>query len=72
MSVTEIELAVPAISCGHCQASIEGAVRPLPGVEAVTVDLATRQVRLRFDPDAVALQTLVDAIEAEGYEVQGR
>ncbi len=35
---------VPAISCGHCKDAIEGAGRPLDGVDAVPVDIDARTV----------------------------
>jgi copper chaperone len=36
--------AIPDISCDHCKRSIESAVAPLPNVEAVDVDVATKTV----------------------------
>jgi copper chaperone len=37
-------LSVPDMSCGHCKASVEAALSPLPGMAPITVDLAQRQV----------------------------
>lgn len=66
--MTSTTLSVPEIHCGHCKASIEGAVGPLDGVAAVEVDVDARSVRVDHD-DAVTVRTLVDAIEDQGYEV---
>lgn len=35
-------LSIPDMTCGHCKASVETALRPLADVGEVTVDLATR------------------------------
>ena len=43
-------LSVPDMSCGHCKASVEAALAPLPGVQAVVVDVVTRQVRSQVLP----------------------
>lgn len=63
---------VPGISCAHCKMAIEGAVRPLAGVEEVVVDVAAKSVTVRFESDTVSLEAIEAAIEDEGYEVAGR
>jgi copper chaperone len=60
--------AVPDISCESCKTAIEAALTPVPGVEAVEVDVAGRVVDVVHDP-AVDPGGLVVAVEAEGYEV---
>lgn len=67
--MTDHVLAVPEVHCGHCIMSIEGAVAALDGVENVTVDLASKEVSVRFDDARVSLDTIVETIEAEGYDV---
>lgn len=65
---TEI-IAVPEIHCDHCRTSIEGALLPLAGVQAATVDVGRRTVTVSYDAAAVDRQALIDAIEDQGYEV---
>lgn len=67
--MTEQVLAVPEVHCGHCVSSIEGAVGALDGVQSVTVDLAGKDVSVRFDESRVTLETIVEAIEGQGYDV---
>ena len=55
-------LSVPDMSCGHCKASVEAALAPLPGMAPVEVDLANRQVKVA-GPAEQALQ----ALEAIGF-----
>jgi copper chaperone CopZ len=61
-------LAAPDINCDGCKATIEAALGPVAGVEAVEVDVAGRVVDVVHDPavDAAALARLM---EENGYEV---
>ena len=67
MSTTTLD--VPTISCGHCKSSIEGAVSSLDGVRRVEVGIDAKQVDVDFDDSAVSLDTIVAAIEEQGYDV---
>ncbi|MEX1003805.1 MAG: copper ion binding protein [Acidimicrobiia bacterium] len=67
MSTTTLE--VPTISCGHCKSSIERAVSNLDGVRSVEVGIDAKQVDIDFDDTAVSLDTIVAAIEEQGYDV---
>ncbi len=70
--MTELTLAVPEISCGHCKSSIEGAVGALAGITGVEVDIEGRTVDVTFEDGSVDLPTIVDAIEGQGYTVADR
>ncbi len=54
------------MSCGHCVASITSAVRPLPGVTSVEVNLAGGVVTVDGTADEAAVAA---AIEDCGYDV---
>jgi copper ion binding protein len=69
--VISLILNVPEIHCDHCAHSIEDAVGALPGVEGVKVDIAGRTVDVAYDADRVELDSIVTAIEGQGYEVAG-
>ncbi|NNF64664.1 MAG: heavy-metal-associated domain-containing protein [Acidimicrobiia bacterium] len=67
--MTTTTLNVPDISCGHCKSSIEGAVSELSGVDKVEVHIDAKTVELSFDDSALSMDTIVEAIEGQGYEV---
>jgi copper chaperone len=61
-------LSVPEIHCEHCRTAIEGAVSPIDGVDEVEVDIDAATVRVEHD-DELGLESVVDAIEDQGYDV---
>ena len=67
--MTQVTLNVPDISCGHCKMSIEGAVNGLSGIKSAVVDIEARTVAIAFDDAAQTLETVVNAIEEQGYDV---
>lgn len=62
-------LSVPEVHCDHCISSIEGALGALEGVEEARVDLDEKNVTVRFDETHVAVDSIVGAIEDQGYDV---
>ena len=63
-------LNVPDISCGHCQATITRALSPLPGVQAVNVDIPTQKVTVEYDPAVVQVDQMKDVLAEEDYPVE--
>ena len=65
----KLTLKVPDMSCGHCVASISGAVGGVPGVRDLQVDLEAKRVEVagqRLEQDAI-----VAAVREAGYEPVG-
>jgi copper chaperone len=67
--MTTTTLNVPTISCGHCKSSIEGAVSGLDGISRVEVEIDAREVAVDYDDTAIELDAIIEAIEAQGYDV---
>ncbi len=67
--MVEKTLTVPDMTCGHCKASIEGALEALGSVRTEVV-LEAKQVKVSFDPEVVALEAITTAIEDQGFDVQ--
>ena len=59
----------PAISCVHCRRAIEGAVRALPGVQSVHVEIPTKTVTVSFDPAQATPSQIEATLDEEGYPV---
>ena len=57
-------LHITGMTCGHCVKHVEQALRQVPGVTAVAVDLASGTARVEGAADPAAL---VAAVEAEDY-----
>jgi len=43
---------VPNMSCGHCSATIQRELKDIPGVQAVSADVATKTVRVAWSAPA--------------------
>ena len=61
-----LELPIEGMTCASCATRIEKRLNKLDGVEA-TVNYATENAAVDFDPLRVAPQDLIAAIEAAGY-----
>ncbi|HEY5584549.1 MAG TPA: copper chaperone CopZ [Ruminiclostridium sp.] len=62
-------LNVEGMSCSHCENSVKKAVGVLNGVTNVLVDLKSKKVSIEFDSEKVSIETIKDAIEDQGYDV---
>lgn len=54
-------LSVPDMSCGHCKASVEAALKPI--ADRVEVDLPARRVRA----EGASPEALIAALAAVGF-----
>lgn len=68
-TMQEVVLAVPDVSCEHCVKAINGALGVLPGVEAVSTDIPTRSVYLRYDAAQLSLTQIEATLDDVGYTV---
>ena len=62
--MTAVELMVEGMTCDTCVKHVDGALRPLAGVQSVNVDLTTGRVSITGDADSTAL---IAALEDAGY-----
>lgn len=60
-----IEIKVSGMSCQHCVAAVDKAIRAVPGVTEAAVDLASGSVKIT---GAFDRQQVIEAIKAAGYE----
>ena len=62
-----VDLPITGMTCASCATRVERRLNRLDGVTA-TVNYATERATVEFDPEAVAPEQLVEAVEAAGYE----
>jgi Cu+-exporting ATPase len=71
-----VTIPVSGMTCAGCQAHVQKALSQTPGVEEAAVNLMTSNATIRFDPDVVSPDRLVEAVRSTGYgadlPVEGR
>jgi copper chaperone CopZ len=60
-----IRMKVDGMTCGHCVARVQDAIRALPGVRSFEVSVG--EVELWADPGRVTPAQVSDALEALGF-----
>lgn len=60
---------VEGMTCQHCKAAVEGALRPLSGVNHVEVDLDKGHVHVTYEQKEVTRSEIDEAIIDQGYDV---
>lgn len=64
----ELDIAVSGMSCASCVGRVERAVAAVPGVAAVSVNLATEHARVTLGSGPVQASAVATAIRQAGYE----
>ena len=62
-----IRIPVTGMTCAACSARVQRTLEKHAGVEDAAVNLMMKTATVTFDPDAVSLDALVDAIRETGY-----
>ncbi|MBE3581939.1 MAG: copper-translocating P-type ATPase [Thermoanaerobacteraceae bacterium] len=68
-AATRISLPVEGMSCASCVAKVEKALKNIPGVQAVQVNLLTRKATVEYNPRGTHVMDLVKTIQELGYNV---
>lgn len=63
------ELIVNGMTCGHCETAVKNALKSVPGVQHVQVDLKNGTAAVEGNAD---LEVLIAAVTEEGYGAQAR
>lgn len=64
------KLKVTGMTCGHCQKTVEQALKSVTGVYSAVVDLLDGEAEIDFDDDTVTPGALVAAVEKAGYRAK--
>ncbi len=65
MTITTLH--ITGMTCGHCVAAVTAALKAVPGVESVQVNLERGEGVIKGSAGA---EQLVQAVGAEGYEAR--
>jgi len=65
--MANVKLRVTGMTCGHCQAKVEKALKAVIGVYSAVIDLPDGEAEVDFDDDSVTTEQLVAAVANAGY-----
>ena len=65
---TTLRVSVRGMTCAACSARVERSLGRAEGVATASVNLATEQATVSFDPTRATPEALLDAIRSAGYE----
>jgi len=67
--LTTVTLPVEGMTCAACVSHVQRALEAVEGVEQSTVNLATEQATVRYDPQLVGIDAFASAVRDAGYEL---
>ena len=70
MSFSSSRISIGGMHCAACSARIERVIGGMPGVDGVEVSLPAAEMRVRFDPQAIALNEILTRVRALGFEAE--
>jgi len=70
MTDKKLELKINGMHCAACSARIEKVVGNLPGIETCSVNLATEQAQIHYEPSQTGLAAIQDAIGNLGFSAE--
>ena len=65
--MANVKLRITGMTCGHCLAKVEMALKGVSGVYSAVVDLPDGEAEVDFDDDAVTTVELIGAVQKAGY-----
>ncbi len=67
--MTTRTFAVEGMTCAHCQAAVTKALKGVPGVASVEVDLQGKRATVGYASEQVTVEQLAKAAEDAGYSL---
>ncbi len=62
-----IQLDIQGMTCAACVSHVEKAIKKVDGVDLATVNLATEQATVSFDPAVAQVATIIESVIHAGY-----
>ena len=69
MANKNVTLPITGMSCANCALNIERNLKKLQGVEDTSVNFASEQATVSFDPEQIEIDDLIKKIEDTGYGI---
>lgn len=67
METEQFVIKVKGMTCGHCEARIEKAVKKITGVRNAKADRHAEKLSVECEPGAVTARQLAAVVQDEGY-----
>lgn len=61
---------IKGMSCNHCVARVENAIKELPGVDKVKINLKKESGVVKFDESQISSQQIAQKVTETGYETE--
>lgn len=68
--MANVKLRITGMTCGHCLAKVEKALKGVSGVYSAVVDLPDGEAEVDFDDDQVTPTQLIGAVQHAGYQAK--
>ncbi len=68
MASTSTEFGIEGMSCGHCVRAVTNAIKAVPGVQDVKVEIGKAVVT---SEGPISRDAIANAVAEEGYRVKG-
>jgi copper chaperone len=68
--MANVKLRVTGMTCGHCQAKVEKALKGIAGVYSAVIDLPDGEAEIDFNDDQVTTEQLLTAVTKAGYSAK--
>src|SRR5260370_2319573 len=72
MEESQATLALEGMPCASCAVRIEKGLKKIPGVKDASVNFATEQATVTYEPAQTNLEQMVQKVEAIGYKATSR
>jgi len=67
-TLREIIIPISGMTCAACVRAVERAIKKLPGIKDVNVNLATEKAKVVYDTSSTRISAIKDAISKAGYK----
>lgn len=66
----EINLKINGMKCTGCSQRLENALKNADGIEDASVDLDTREAKIKYNPDEISENDICEVVSDVGFEVE--